>query len=203
MIPIIILAAGMSTRYNGNKLLEDLCGKKLIQRVVETTLESKADEVIVVTGFEAEKIEQALRDYDVKTVFNENYAKGMSTSVKKGVGAIKDYAEAVLIHPADVALISKEDINAVIDKYREKHALIVVTSYMGRHGHPILFDRTLFNEILQIREETLGLKAVKWKYKDKIVTVERGLQVLYDIDETYDMIKAKRMLCKRKLRVLT
>lgn len=197
MIPMIILAAGMSTRYPGNKLLEDFCGKKLIRRVVETALSSIVDEVIVVIGFEAKRIENALKGCEVKLVYNEDYVRGMSTSVRKGVKVVKEYAEAVLIHPADVALISKDDINAVINKYRETKAPIVVTSYMGRHGHPILFDRSLFNEILEIKEETFGLKAVKWRHRDKIVSVERGLQVLYDIDDIHDMAKAKRMLCRK------
>ena len=70
LIPIVILAAGMSTRFPGNKLLYEVNGKPLIRHIVESALESKADEVIVVLGHEIEKISAKIEDLDVVIVYN-------------------------------------------------------------------------------------------------------------------------------------
>lgn len=183
MISLIVLAAGKSTRMKENKLLLKLNGQTLIRHVVKTATRSNADEVIVVLGYEAEKVKQKLLRLQCKLLMNENYLKGQSESVKVGMSAVSSRAEAVMVLPADVALVDEQSINTLIDEYRRSKSRIVIASHQHQSGHPILLDRTLFPEISEIGEDTLGLKAVINRHKAEVKYVEVGTDnVLIDID---------------------
>jgi molybdenum cofactor cytidylyltransferase len=187
LICLIVLAAGSSTRYGRNKLLEKIDGQTMIERVVKSVASSKADEVIVVLGHEAQRIREALRNFECKFVFNEDFKKGQSSSVEAGVKSVMSYADAVMVLPGDVALITSKAINAIIEEYERSKSPIVVASHQGRSGHPILFDRSLFDELMKINEETMGLKAVVNRHRDLIKKVETGSDgVLIDIDTRED-----------------
>lgn len=198
MICLIILAAGASKRFGRNKLLEKMGCSTIIERVVRSAVLSKADEVIVVLGYESEKIRDAVKNFGCKLVLNQDYEKGQSYSVKAGVKLVKDYAEAVIILPGDVALITPKPINMIIEEYRNCRSPIVVASHQGRLGHPILFNRSLLEEIMEINEETMGLKAVVNRHKDSVRKVETcSKEVLIDIDTEEDL---KRALQEEEMR---
>ena len=186
---MVVLAAGKSTRMRGpNKLLAEIEGVPMIRRVVRTALSSKVDEVVVVLGWEEEKIRTALAELECRITVNRNFEEGQSSSVRTGVSAINPSSEAVMILPGDVARIDVKSINMVAEKYERDRCLIVVAAYEGRSGHPILFDRKLFPEIGQIDEETFGLKAVVKKHADAVCLVETGLRnVLKDVDTVEDL----------------
>jgi molybdenum cofactor cytidylyltransferase len=195
MISLVILAAGKSTRMKENKLLLKLDGETLIERVVKTAKGSSADEVIVVLGHEAEKVREQLVKLDCKVVVNENYMRGQSESVKVGLAAVSSSAEAVMILPADVALIDAESIDSVIDEHRKSKSHIVIASHKHQSGHPILLDRALFQEVSQIDENALGLKAVINRHRSKVKYVEVGTEnVLIDIDTREEFDKYFRTL---------
>ena len=191
MITMIVLAAGKSTRMRGkNKLLTKIERIPMIRRVVQTTLESKVDEVIVVIGWQAEKVRALLTDLPCRLVVNKNYEKGQSTSVKAGLAEISPMTRAVLILPGDVAMIDFLSINKVIEEYeRGKHPM-VIAAHKRETGHPILFDRQLFPEIERINEQTFGLKAVVQRHESEVRLVETGsTNVLKDVDTPEDMKK--------------
>jgi molybdenum cofactor cytidylyltransferase len=189
MLSLIVLAAGKSTRMRGrNKLLVRIHKKAIIRRVVETALSAYVDEVIVVLGWEANKVRNELRDLPCRFVMNEDYAKGQSGSVKAGLAEIEAGTEAVLILPGDVAMIDTHSINKVIEAYNKRNSPIVVASHAGRHGHPILLSEKLFNEIELIDEATFGLKSVVDRHESEVQTVETGSEnVLLDIDTPQDL----------------
>lgn len=193
-IALIILAAGKSTRFPGNKLLAKVDDESMIGRVVRVALESKVDEVVVVTGHDAERIEaevRRLRDPRLRIIFNPGYEGGQSTSVKAGVRAVMD-SDAVMILPADVAFVEPQDIDAVREKFLETRAPIVVATHRGRHGHPILLSRELFPEILRISEERYGLKEVVNRHRGEVVEAEAGPYTVKDIDTPEDLEEALR-----------
>jgi molybdenum cofactor cytidylyltransferase len=166
-----------------NKLLLKIDGETLIEHVVRSAKGSSVDEVIVVLGYEARKIKEHLAKLDCKFAVNENYMKGQSESVKVGFSAVSSNAEAVMILPADVALIDRESINRVVEEYRRSKRRIVIASHRQQSGHPILLDRALFPEVSKIDEETQGLKAVINRHRAEIEYVEVGTaNVLIDID---------------------
>ena len=173
-------------RFPGSKLLKRIDGETLIERVVSTVQGSSVDRVIVVTGHDAQRMADALKGLECEIVFNRRYAEGMSSSIKAGVSAVRNWAEAVLILPADVALVTSRTIDVVLRKYRRGATRIVVASHEGRGGHPILFSRELFEEIMAIDEETQGLRAVVSRHRGEVVRVEAGSDVLVDIDTKED-----------------
>jgi molybdenum cofactor cytidylyltransferase len=191
MLSLIVLAAGKSTRMHGrNKLLAKVEGTPMIRRVVVAALESKVDEVIVVVGWEADKVRKALAELPCRIVLNKDYAKGQSTSVKAGLRDVGETTQAILVLPGDVAMIDFRSINILIDDYSRRKHLIVIASYKGKLGHPVLLDRQLFNEIGTINEATYGLKAVIDKYRRKIRLIETGSpNVLRDVDTPEELRK--------------
>jgi len=189
MLSIVVLAAGKSTRMHGsNKLLTTIHGVPMIRKVIQATLESKVDEVIVVLGWEAEKIRTALHGLSCRTVVNTDYEVGQSSSVKAGLAEVNSSTNAVLILPGDVAMVDARSIDLVIERYHLEKRMIVIAGHEGKPGHPILFDRQLFPEIQRINEETFGLKAVVKKHEGEICLVETGSSnVLRDIDTIEDL----------------
>ena len=177
----------MSTRFGRNKLLEMVHGETVIERVVKNSLASNADEIIVVLGHQSKKVRRVLEDRKCKLVLNRNYHKGQSSSVKTGVEGLVDRAEAIMILPGDVALITTRVIDAVIREYLSSNSSIVVASHHGSHGHPILFSKQLFYEVLNIDESTFGLKSVINRHIDQIKRVEvDSTEVLIDVDTQED-----------------
>ena len=189
MLSLIVLAAGKSSRMNGrNKLLIKVEGHPMIRGVVEAGLRSKADEVIVILGWEAEKIKKALEDLPCRFVVNKDYEKGQSSSVKAGLKEVGESTQAILVLPGDVAKIDTSSINLVIDEYARLKGSIIVAAHKSRPGHPILFDRELFNEVEQIDEQSFGLKSVVKKHEGTVRFVEAGSSnVLRDVDTPKDV----------------
>jgi molybdenum cofactor cytidylyltransferase len=183
-----VLAGGKSTRFGENKLLYKLKGKTIIERVVESAIESEADEVLIVLGYEAERLRRTLSGTGCSFVNNPSYEEGQSSSVKTGISSLLKDSEATLILPGDIALISSRTINKVIEEYERTRSPIVVATYRGRLGHPILFDRSLFREITNINEEKQGLRAIVKKYWRQINKIEVGSpEILFDIDTKKDI----------------
>ncbi|HXY82945.1 MAG TPA: nucleotidyltransferase family protein [Candidatus Saccharimonadales bacterium] len=184
MLTLIILAAGKSTRMHGvNKLLAKVGGIPMIRRVLQAALESKVDEVIVVLGFEANKIHKEIENLPCRIVINKEYEKGQSSSLIVGMKAIKSSTHAVLILPADIARIDTQSINLVATSYNKEDGSIVCAAHNGRLGHPILFSKAVFDEIMMITEETSGLKSLVMKHRNELRLVETGNEnILTDVD---------------------
>jgi molybdenum cofactor cytidylyltransferase len=194
MLSLIVLAAGKSSRMRGrNKLLAKIGGKPMIRRVVESAVSSMVDEVIVVVGWEANKIMDALTNLPCRCVVNKDFRTGQSSSVKAGLREITDSTEAILVLPGDVALINAHSINMVVKAYKNRKSPIVVAAHSGRSGHPILLSRELFNEIERIDEATFGLKSVVNRHESEVQMVETGSEnVLRDVDTPEDLKLVKQ-----------
>ena len=171
-----------------NKLLAIVEGKPMIRRVVEAGLSSKVDETIVVLGWEEHKLREVLTDLPCRLVVNSEFEKGQSSSLKAGLMEVHSATRAMLVLPGDIAKIDSLSINKVVDSYMLNAGTIVVAAHNGKHGHPILLDRSLFGEIVQITEETYGLKAVVRKYEHEVRLVEVGTDnILRDVDTPDDL----------------
>jgi molybdenum cofactor cytidylyltransferase len=174
--------------HGKNKLLEHIDGTPMIRRVVQAALKSKVDEVVVVLGWEADKIRETLADLPCSFVLNKEFETGQSSSVKAGIRAVSETTRALLVLPGDVARVDSRSISMVADAYCKTGSAIVVAGHDGEHGHPILFDRSLFHEIEQINEKTFGLKSVVKQHETEVRFVEVDTRnVLRDVDTPQDL----------------
>ncbi len=183
----IVLAAGESTRFGENKLLYKIEGKSIIKRLVEEcALESS--KTVVVVGHEKDLIIKELEGLNVFFVVNPEYKNGgMSSSIRIGISSIKP-SKAYLITPGDMPYLQRWICKKIIDVYIRSKAKIVIPSFEGKGGHPILFDASLREELLAVKEETKGLKAILNRHADEILKVEIGTsRVLIDIDYKKDL----------------
>ncbi len=196
--PIIVLAAGLSKRFPGNKLLYEYePGKPVVRMTVENALEAGVGPVVVVTGYMRKKIIDALSNLNYVEVYNKNYYEGMSSSVKAGVCYVVKNIKAyrgVFITPGDAAWIHPLVYRFITEKHVISRDLyrIIVASYNERKGHPILFTRETVPEILGISEEKRGLKELTRKYRRNTLVLELWFPgIILDLDTPNDLNRIK------------
>ncbi|HWN99905.1 MAG TPA: nucleotidyltransferase family protein [Blastocatellia bacterium] len=186
MVSAILLAAGESRRMGSFKQLLTLRGKTFVECCVDNLLASQAGEVVVVTGHREAEVRAALVSRPVRFGHNANYRAGMTSSIKHGISVISDTARACLIALVDQPQIGTDVFNLVIETYLTKEPLIVVPTYEGRRGHPIVLDLKLKAEILDT-DPNEGLRQVVNSHRDQTIAVEvPSGTVLFDYDTPED-----------------
>ena len=198
MIVAIVLAAGMSQRMGKPKLLLKLNGDTIIEHIIKELQQSNIDSVIVVLGHNPQPLIDLLSHYSVKTVINKNYKEGMTSSFKVGLIEVKDVADAALLVLGDQPFISHHLINKLIETYKKaSDAKIVSPIYKGKKGHPVLFDRTLFNEILSLPPDKY-IREVIHNHYNELVTIPWDKGTILDIDTPEDYIEALKYFKSQK-----
>jgi molybdenum cofactor cytidylyltransferase len=183
-VAAIILAAGRSTRMGGpNKLLAEIDGKKLVRIAAEQALASKASEVVVVTGHQAELVEKALEGLKVKFVRNAEFAGGLASSVKAGIAAVPESADGAVICLGDMPLIDAHLIDRLIEAFApDRGNLIAVPVAAGRRGNPVLWSRRFFKELMTL-DGDIGARHLIAKHAEAVAEVPvEGNSAFLDID---------------------
>ncbi|HEV2225824.1 MAG TPA: nucleotidyltransferase family protein [Nitrososphaerales archaeon] len=189
MIIAIVLAAGLSTRMGRPKQTLSVSGKSMLQRVLETFRQTKVDGVVVVLGANEREVRNKVRFEKERVIVNSEYAKGMSGSLKLGLAATAHDADAVIVALADQPLLRAATVDRLIKAHLNSKASIVVPVYNGKRGNPVLFDRSLFPQIMKIQGD-VGAKSVVRKNEDVVLEVsvpDEG--VLIDLDTPQDYRK--------------
>ncbi|MBI2987703.1 MAG: nucleotidyltransferase family protein [Deltaproteobacteria bacterium] len=184
MIVAVVLSAGESSRMGSPKALLPISGVSFIEEIVHALKETKVGRIIVVLGHHAEEIQKKMAHLPVIFVVNEGYAKGQLSSL---VAAIRSFGphekvDGVLVHLVDHPFISPILVDQMIDRFYESEKLIIVPRYQGRKGHPVLFSRELFPELLGAPLDQ-GAKAVVHSHRDRTLEIDTDYQgVTIDID---------------------
>ena len=139
----------------------------------------------------------ALRDYPCDIVFDEDFAKGQSYSIKKGLSAVNEEADAVMVVPGDIALVDRATINRLIREYSTCYAPIVTTSNHGSSLHPILFDRNLLGELKNMNDEIVGFKSLLSRYRSKSHLVKSSEASLLRLSKQAGRLRDRLGLSKR------
>jgi molybdenum cofactor cytidylyltransferase len=193
-IVAIILAAGRSTRMGGpNKLLAELDGKKLVRIATEQALASKASDVVVVTGHQADLVEQALEGLKVRFVRNPDFAGGLASSVKAGIAAVPPTADGAVVCLGDMPLIDANLIDRLIESFApDRGNLIVVPVAAGRRGNPVLWSRRFFNELMTL-DGDIGARHLIARHAEAVAEVPvEGDGAFLDIDTPQALEAARR-----------
>ncbi len=182
MVSAILLAAGESKRMGEPKLLLPFGSSTILEQAIDNLLNSRVDEVIAVVGDRAQEMIKRIAHRPVKVALNPDYGKGMSTSIVRGLSLVDNSAVAIMLVLADQPLIDSDTINTLIKAFFNNTKGIVIPTYQGRRGHPIIFS-TIYKEELTGLKGDVGGKQIIKKHPDDILEIAVKTQsISIDID---------------------
>jgi molybdenum cofactor cytidylyltransferase len=181
VIAAIVLAAGASRRFGSQKLLAELRGKPVVRWSVENVVEAKPDEVIAVVGHDGGAVRTALDGLEVRVVENREWAEGIGSSIRAGVAAAGRDADAVMIALGDQPGVAARVIASLLNAYAERGRAIVVPSYRGERGHPVIFAASVFPELMAIRGDR-GARDVIACDRSRVTVVDFDARPPLDVD---------------------
>lgn len=190
-VTAILLAAGKSTRMGKLKSLLTWGEYTLIEYQVNSLLNSKIDQVIVVLGHRNQELTNYIDKFPINIVVNEDYTLGKSTSIKKGMNSVSNNESDFLFLSVDQPR-KPELIDSLIDFHFQNKSLISYPIYNNRGGHPIIFNRAFKTEIENINECTFGLKNIITNNSEKVKRLELyNNQCLIDLNiyEDYKRVR--------------
>jgi CTP:molybdopterin cytidylyltransferase MocA len=184
-VSAIVLAAGGGSRFGGGKLLAKLGGQPIIEAVLDNLREAPVDEIIVVVGADAERLREVCERYGVRTVANEEWERGQSTSVLAGLRTCGGRAAVVLL--GDQPFVGAEVVDRLVAAFAEG-AKVAVATYGGKRRNPVLFSR----EVWPLLEAGLtgdeGARSVLRRHPELVVEVPcKGVGDPTDVDTREDL----------------
>ena len=200
-IAALILAAGSSSRMGAgrHKLLLPLGNRPVLAHTIEATLASQARPIVVVLGHQIAQVRDQISPYldhpDVFSIENTDYLQGMSTSLRAGIQALIDRESTagpsahslvgVLIVLGDQPLMTARILDTLIASKHATGKRILIPFYNGERGNPVLFDASLFPELLEITGDG-GARSVIERHRSEMARIELGASMAsYDVD-TWD-----------------
>ena len=196
MIPAVVLAAGKSSRMGRTKALLPLgsSGETFLGRVIRVLRQGGAEAVVVVVGGDAAAVRASLPrdDVHVSSVENPRYEEGQLSSLLVGLAAVEqrhDDVEAVMVTLVDLPLIAATTVRAVREAFLAHPDAPLVRPRRGnRHGHPVIFNRSMFGE-LRRADPAKGAKPVVHAHAAEEVNVDvddEGAFIDIDTPEDYE-----------------
>ena len=196
MIAAVVLAAGASSRMGRPKLTIPLDGVPMLERVLETLRRSTVDRVVVVLGANEGEVRARVRFEGEMVVVNQGFADGMSSSLRLGLESVRE-AEAAIIVLGDQPFVLPATIDTLVAEHRASRATIVVPTFHGKRGNPVLFHRSIFPQIARVSGD-VGAKSVVQTNASDVLEVEvadRG--VLVDFDTPSDLPRESKVRRRR------
>ncbi|MCY4285692.1 MAG: molybdopterin-binding/glycosyltransferase family 2 protein [Thiotrichales bacterium] len=183
-VSALVLAAGRSTRMGSvNKLLAPLGGRAMVRAVVDALAGSSVRSVVVVTGHEADRVEESLAGTGAHLVHNPEYRQGLSGSIRAGLAALPESTEAAVICLGDMPLVTSTHIDRLAAAFDPAEGReICVPVFEGKRGNPVLFARRFFDEIAGVRGD-VGARHLIGEYEEYVCEVAMDDRaVLVDVD---------------------
>ena len=168
-----------------DKALLTYGGGTFLETIVRAVSLAGIEKVAVVLGHNAAGIQAAVDLAGVQVVVNADYRRGQTSSLQAGLRALlaQSKVEAVLLCLVDHPTVLPSTIRLLLERFHGTQVPLVVPTYQGRRGHPILIDHSLFPELLGLPPEA-GANAVTRKYRQVAELVEvadRG--IVLDVDD--------------------
>ena len=189
---IVVLAAGSSKRFGRkNKLLETFNEKLVLETTLENVLKVfNTDKIIVITGYQNNKIEQIIEKYNVKSFFNKNYTLGIGTSISCAIKENKIDFDGALILPGDMPLISTLDFKNLVNAfYQNNKTKIISPRFKNKNGNPVILPKTFFKLLKSLKNDEGARNFLDEK---DVLYIETSFGTTFDIDSEIDILKAKQ-----------
>ncbi len=183
---ILILAAGSSSRLGLPKQLLQLDGRSLLRRITETALGFHPAEVLVVLGFESDRMKHELDDLPVRMILNPAWQEGIASSIRCGIGALPRSVEAALVTLCDQPFIPSSHLMQLITACSPEHP-IAATAYEPSPSVPACFSRSVFPELVGLSGDS-GAKRIIGKHLREVTAISCP-EASIDIDTLTDYRK--------------
>jgi molybdenum cofactor cytidylyltransferase len=181
-ISAVLLGAGESRRMGVDKLSLPWGRKTMLEHCFETLLRSEVHELIVVLSTRNKGLRNQFRGGKVRTVINPLSKMGMSSSIRRGLQKIHPRCHGILIALGDQPFLKTPTINALIRTFNQGRGGIVVPSFQGTRGNPVIFDRKFKKELLNLRGDAGGRSIIERHPGDVRVAPVESMGVLKDVD---------------------
>lgn len=193
MIAGLILAAGESSRMGRDKALLLYRGQTFLDTIVSTLRAGGIGHIIVVLGHHADEIRKEARLEGAEVVVNAQYQLGQTSSLKAGLAALGDpEIEAVLLCLVDHPAVRSGTVRAMIEAFRPHHPAVIIPSYRGQRGHPVLLSRRLFADLLALTPDVGANSVIRRQGGATRIIKLDDLGVVSDIDDLKSYLDLER-----------
>jgi len=168
-------------RMGEPKMSLDIGGKTLLQKTVENAISSKAEYINVVLNKDYKFLEEDLKNISTNIIWNDDSNRGMSYSIALGIRNSQHHTENIMILLADQPGITPELINRLISQHMRKNFLITQPRYLDGPGHPVIFNKVLFDELLKVTGDKGGREIIK-KFHDQRQLMDVDFNQPMDLD---------------------
>ena len=187
----IVLAAGESRRMGSQKLLLPYGQTTVIEAVLRKALDSGVDRVMAVVGADRDAVRARLERYPLMIVDNEDFRRGMLTSVQAGFAALPADAAAALVMLGDQPAVPTEAVRTVVRAFRGSGKGIVIPTCGGQRGHPVLIAAK-YRRAVAALDPAIGLRQLRLEHPEDVLEVEVGdPAILRDLDTPEDYEREK------------
>lgn len=194
-VAAIILAAGSSSRMGRSKQMLEINGEKLLVSTVKTVLASEIRDVVVVLGADEQAHRQILTPFPVSVVFNDQWQKGMGSSIKVGLHHLMSSGstcDAVMIFVCDQPLLTPEIIAAIVQIFEQMRKPVIASGYSNLPGVPVLFARSYFTKLEELPDDHGAKRMVQQNPSDVVIVPFPGGEIDLDTMQDYNAFLQRR-----------
>jgi len=191
----LILAAGESSRMGADKPLLMYRGKTFLENIISALREGGIQRVVVVLGHHAELIQQSVDLSSVEVVVNQDYRRGQTSSLQAGLRLLAaSRPDGIVMCLVDHPAIASETVRSLIQYFKSSGKPVVVPQIQGKHGHPVLINREVLDQILALGPDQ-GADTVIHSFRgrtDFVEVTDPGILIDVDDPESYLSLVARR-----------
>lgn len=157
------------------KALLPIDGQTFVEKIVAALKEAGIGQVLVVLGHKADELRPRIEPLAVEIVVNRDYKLGQLSSLQAALRRLESEpaCDGVLVHLVDHPYIDPDLVKTMIERFHQSGKLIVVPRHGGKRGHPVIFSRRLFDELLAAPLDQ-GAKAVVNAHRAETLEVDTG-----------------------------